>query len=88
MTTEFLAEFEIHHDAVVATVIDRDDLHGHVWEGEGPCVHDAVAAALHQSQVSFASERDERDACVAAMRSLRLSFRLHPGGQLESLGFA
>lgn len=85
--SDYMAQFEIHDDAVTATVIDRNDLYGEVFEGEGSCVHDAVADALHNARVSFASERDERDACVAAMRSMRLSFRLHADGKLESLGF-
>jgi len=87
MLQHLLAQFELHDDAVVATVVDRDDRYGQVMEGEGSSVHDAVADALHNARVRFASEHDERDACVAAMRSMRLSFELHEDGKLVSLGF-
>lgn len=87
MSHNLLAEFEIGETSVCATIIDRDEL-GRVMEGEGDCVLDAVAAALHDPRIAFASERDDRDACVAAMRARRLSFRLTNDGRLFSLGFA
>lgn len=86
MHQNFLAQFELQDDTVVATVIERDAL-GQVLEGEGSSVFDAVAAALHSAKLRFASERDERDACVAAMRAKRLHFQLHADGSLVSLGF-
>lgn len=87
MHQTLMAQFELREDSIVATVIDRDDRFGQVMEGEGSSVYDAVADALHNARVSFDSERDERDACVAAMRSMRLGFELHDDGKLVSLGF-
>lgn len=87
MTAHLLAEFELGATSVCATIIDRDHF-GRVLEGEGDCVLDAVASALHDTRITFASERDDRDACVAAMRSRRFSFRLSDDGRLFSLGFA
>lgn len=86
MLQNLMAQFELLDDTIVATVIDRDQI-GEVMEGEGTCVHDAMANALHAPRCCFATERDERDACVAAMRSLRLSFQLCDDGKLVSLGF-
>jgi hypothetical protein len=87
MHQTFQAQFELQDDQVLATVIERDTL-GQVFEGEGDSVFDAVAAALHIARLRFASEHDERDACVAAMRAKRFHFRLNDDGTLTSLGFA
>lgn len=87
MNINLLAEFQIHGMSVQATIIDRD-AYGCVMEGEGTCVQDAVVNALHDNRITFASERDERDACVAAMRSIRANLRLTADRRVEFLGFA
>lgn len=88
MSTELLAEFELSPAAVSVTLIDRDDHACPVMEGTGKCVHEAVAAALHRARINFQSDRDELDACIAAMRARPIRFRLHADARLESLGFA
>lgn len=86
MSTNYLAEFEIQDDAITATIIDRDSF-GAVLSGTGECVVDAVADALNGSSITFNTEDDERDACVAAMRCMRFNFTITESNRVVSHGF-
>lgn len=87
MNVNLLAEFQMAGHTIHATLIDRDQ-HGPVMEGQGSCVQDAVTDALHNTRATFASDRDERDACVAAMRSIRATLRVTSDRHIEFVGFA
>lgn len=87
MNLNLLAEFQQAGSMIQATLIDRDQ-HGPVMEGQGTCVQDAVTDALHDSRLAFASDTDERDACIAAMRSIKATLRVTSGRRIEFVGFA
>lgn len=67
-------------DATLNRVLDGELL---VLRGNGPCVSDAVSAALGQ-RTAFASSSDELDTCIAALRGRLL--RLNVSGRVMRSG--
>lgn len=86
MSTNYLAEFDVQDSVVSATIIDRDTYSG-TFSGSGDCVCDAVADAFSGPSITFNTEDDERDACVAAMRSMRFTFHITESNRVVSHGF-
>ncbi len=87
MAINYLAELELDDAGVHATVVNRDAYEG-VREGRGLSVTDAMADALNERTFTFATEGDERDACVAAMRSFKITFEVTEDGRVVNLEFA
>lgn len=85
--TTYMAQFDLRGPSVLVTIINRDNARTPVFEGRGSSVHDAIVHALQPQRVSFKSETDELDACVAAMRSKSLIFSVQNDGSMVSNGF-
>ena len=86
METIFLATFDVRQLSVSTTIMDRDCIHQPTCHGSGHTVQDAFSKALANRRLTFKSERDELDACAAAMRGKNFLFRVTGRDQVESLG--
>ena len=83
----YLAQFGLHGPRISVAILDRDDHRVPVREGEGLSVQDAIIDALHPARVTFQSEGDELDACIAAMREKSLHMAIRDDGAIVSLGY-
>lgn len=86
MDTIFLATFDVNQTLVSTTIMDRNKISYPTCHGSGESVQDAVSKALDNRRLTFKSERDELDACTAAMRGKNFLFKVTHRDQVESLG--